>query len=48
MSEAAADLEKARDFYELQESKREMESQVFGVIDLRRHPNWIRQELGSR
>jgi hypothetical protein len=28
--------------------ERETETQVFGVLDLRRDPNWIRQELGLR
>ena len=28
--------------------ERETETWVFAVLDLRRHPNWIRQELGAR
>ena len=93
MAEAAADLEKAREFYETQESgageyfidsilsdigslglfhgihpfhdgfyrmlasrfpfaiyyrECQEETQIFALLDLRRNPNWIREELGGR
>jgi hypothetical protein len=93
LSEAAEDIERARDFYDLQEPgigdycadslttdleslalyhgihsrhfgfyrmlahrfpfgiyyrETEAETQVFAVLDLRRNPSWIRQELSRR